>query len=72
MQTKRYDPVYEISNNVVCATSKASDQEAALARSSLHLSKCQIVGNLMLRLISYFNLLSLSKSILIYCSGLID
>ena len=23
---KRYDPVHEISNNVVCATSKASDQ----------------------------------------------
>ena len=25
---KRYEPVHEISNNVVCATSKASDQPA--------------------------------------------
>ena len=77
-----FEPVREISNNVVCATSKASVQpahtrslirayvsplsivwllsywlntiksleaqkEAAEARPSLHLSKCQIAGNLM-------------------------
>ena len=77
------EPVREISNNVVCATSKAQDQpahtrslirafasrlnilltehhleflslkEAAEARLSLHLLKCQIVGNLMPWLISY-------------------
>ena len=27
-QSERYEPVHEISNNVVCATSKASDQPA--------------------------------------------
>ena len=83
--------MHEISNNVVCATGKASDQpvhtrslikafasmivklltehhleflslKAAEARPSLHLSKCQIVGNLMPRLIYvllYFRLDSL-------------
>ena len=79
------EPVHEISNNLVCATSKGSDQpahtrslirafasrlgilwllsywlkhhleflslmEEAQTRLSLHLSKCQIVGNLMPRL----------------------
>ena len=82
----KFEPVHEISNNMVCATSKASDQpahtrslirafasrlsilwllsywlntiwtfyaskEATKAHPSLHLSKCQIVGNLMPRLI---------------------
>ena len=28
MKTNAYDPRHEISNNVVCATSKASDQPA--------------------------------------------
>ena len=77
-----YEPVHEISNNVVCATSKAyaqADQSLCLSleysmivklltehhleflslkggcrgSSESHLSKCQIVANLMLRLISY-------------------
>ena len=54
-----YKPVHEISNNVVCATSKASNQPGYMsflkvgcdAHPSLYLSKCQIVGNLMPQLI---------------------
>ena len=34
-----YEPVHEISNNVVCATSKASDQPAHLAQSDKSLCK---------------------------------
>ena len=64
---KIFEPRHEISNNVVCATSKGSDQpahtcslfrvfashlkEVAQAGLSLHLSKCHIVGNHMSRLI---------------------
>ena len=81
----KIEPVHEISNNVVCVTSKVSDQpahmrslirafayhlnvlwllsywlniiwnfyplkEAVQARLSLHMSKCNIVGNHMSRL----------------------
>ena len=57
-----YEPRHEISNNVVCATSKASDQSVhtllehsmsvmCYARLSLHLSKCHIVGDYMWRFI---------------------
>ena len=87
--------MHGISNNVVCATSKASDQpahtsslirafanrlsismivklltehhleflslkEAAEARRSLHLSKCQIFGNLLPRL-NYVNGMVVSR-----------
>ena len=46
-----YELRHEISNNVVCATSKVSDQPAHMHSLSVHLSKCHIVGNLMPRLI---------------------
>ena len=41
-----YEPRHEISNIVICAIGKASDQPAPM----LHLSKCHIVGNHMPRL----------------------
>ena len=47
------EPWHGISNNVVCATSKASDQPAH-TRPSLHTSESQIVGNLMPRHINLF------------------
>ena len=87
-----YEPRHEISSNVVCATSKGSDQpahtcslirafpirlniltlrlltehnleflslkEASLACLILHLSKCNIVGNLMSRLIFWSRVVS--------------
>ena len=85
---------HEISNNVVCATSKTSDQPAhmhslirafasrlsilwlfsywlntiwslaAEAHPSLHLSKCQIVGNLMPRLIYIYPFLGFNAMFL--------
>ena len=74
MLTKKFShAVHEISNNVVCATSQASDQHFMIVKlltehhleflslkggcrgsSELYLSKCQIVGNLMWRLIFLF------------------
>ena len=63
-KTQSFEPGHEISNNVVCAISKALLTEHHLeflslnggrqARLSLHLSKCHI-GNLMLRLILFPN-----------------
>ena len=45
-----YEPRHKISNNVVCATSKAK-KEVARTRLSLHLSKSHIAGNHISRLI---------------------
>ena len=51
------EPWHEISNNVVCETSKGSDQPEHMR--SLHMSKCYIGGNLMARL-KLFPLISMA------------
>ena len=44
---KSYEPVHEISNNVVCATSKASDQPARMHTRSLMSLEYSMIGKLL-------------------------